>query len=82
MLPGALTFGMQAGGSAQRCTGSGDGPLCLGTPGRAPCLFPPLQHKPRIGFIFLSTSGLLAQRDVLHTVNYFGLLVKEGCDVS
>lgn len=52
------------------------------TPGRPPCLFPPLQHKLRMGFIFLSTSGLLAQHDVLHTVSYSGLLVKEGCGAS
>lgn len=74
--------GRQAGGSAHRCAGSGDGALCPGTPRRAPCPRPPLQHKPRMGFVFLSASGLLAQRDVLHSVDYFGLLVKEGCDVS
>lgn len=43
------------------------------------CPFPPLQNKLRMGFIFLSTSGLSAQCDVRHTVSYLGLLVKEGC---
>lgn len=35
-----------------------------------------------MGFIFLSTSGLPAQRDVRHTVSYLGPLVKEGCGAS